>query len=314
MTPAAEPLEPGALYAAARVVLADPGSRRPAGDEDVARFCRRLAHREMDWFGFVARSKGAIVGVTLVTLLPGRTASVMVPEPGTLSVEREAVRGTLLAAMRELDARDLYYAQTLLEPGSRWRPQLLREAGFERISRLEYMLRSAAAPVPEPPPLRVQWRSYDADLHTAFGETILATYRDSRDMPELADVRPIDDVLATHRAAGAFDPRLWELAYVEGVPAGCLLLAGQFEGRVVEIVYVGVVPSMRGRGLGRRLLCRAIEQARQCGADHVLVAVDVRNGPARRLYGAGGFRALVSREVFVRPCALWPQGRALRGS
>ncbi len=314
MTPAAEPLQARALHAAARIVLADPGSRRPAGDEDVRHFCARLTRRDTEWFGFVARSGEQIVGVTLVMLVPGRTASLMMPEPGTLRIEPDALRGTLLAATRELDARELYYAQALLEPGSRWRSQLLRDAGFERLSRLEYMLRSAAAAAPEPAPLRAQWRSYDAKLHTVFADTILASYVGSRDMPELADVRPIEDVLAAHRAAGAFDPRLWELAYVGGVPAGCLLLARQFEGRVMEIVYVGVVPSMRRRGLGRGLLGRAIEQARRCGADHVLVAVDARNAPARRLYGASGFRALVSREVYVRPCTLWPSERAFDGA
>ncbi len=295
-----EPLAENQLDAALRLVLADPGSKRPADDAQVAQYRRQLAQPGVTWLGHVARRQGRIRGVTLATIFPGRTAVVMLPEPGELGIETPAQRGTLLAVAEALDAGALHYSQALLEPGARTGPQLLREAGFRRISRLAYLLHAGGAPRAESRTAPVEWRSYDDALRPLLAETIRASYRDSLDMPELAGRRPMDDVLASHQAAGEFDPALWELALVGEKPAGCVLLAPQFGGRLLELVYLGVVPEFRGRGVGGQLVARALEHARRRGVTHVLVAVDVRNAPARRLYSRFGFRPLLERDVFVR--------------
>lgn len=295
-----EPLDESLLEPALRLVLADPGSGRPADALQILQYRRQLARPGVTWLGFVARQRARIVGATLAVVFPGRTAVVMLPEPGELGIERSAQRGTLLAAVQALDAREPHYSQALLEPQARTRPQLLQEAGFQRLGRLAYLLHAVGPRPAESRTAHVEWRSYNHELRPLLAETIQATYRDSLDMPELAGVRPMDDVLASHQAAGEFDPALWELAILDGRPAGCLLLAPQFGGRLLELVYLGVVPAFRGRGVGARLVARALEHARRRRVTHVLVAVDVRNSPARRLYERFGFHPLLEREVFVR--------------
>jgi ribosomal protein S18 acetylase RimI-like enzyme len=55
-----------------------------------------------------------------------------------------------------------------------------------------------------------------------------------------------------------------------------------------EVIYLGLTPGARGRGLGRAVLRHALELAR----DHVPfleLAVDLRNTPAVRLYRSAGF-------------------------
>ena len=69
---------------------------------------------------------------------------------------------------------------------------------------------------------------------------------------------------------------------------------------MVELVYMGLVPESRGRGLGRRVLEAAIDQARRCGASQMILAVDRNNVPARTLYGRAGFSWVLSEAVWAK--------------
>jgi len=55
-----------------------------------------------------------------------------------------------------------------------------------------------------------------------------------------------------------------------------------------------VLPTWRGRGIGRALLARGETYARESGAGRLRIGVLARNEGARRLYDASGFR-----EVYV---------------
>ena len=67
----------------------------------------------------------------------------------------------------------------------------------------------------------------------------------------------------------------------------------------VELAYLGVVPSARGRGLGRELMAFALSEAAHRGASSVTVSVDSRNELALRLYQRGGFVEMDRREVWL---------------
>jgi GNAT superfamily N-acetyltransferase len=80
------------------------------------------------------------------------------------------------------------------------------------------------------------------------------------------------------------------VGYVEGAPAGYFELERQAEGDV-EIAYFGLLPQFIGRGLGGRLLTRAIERAWEWGAGRVWVHTCTLDGPAALSnYQARGFR------------------------
>jgi GNAT superfamily N-acetyltransferase len=58
-------------------------------------------------------------------------------------------------------------------------------------------------------------------------------------------------------------------------------------------------PSMRGRGLGRRLLAAVHARAARWGADHLLLMVARRNARAARFYARTGFRRLASYDTLI---------------
>jgi GNAT superfamily N-acetyltransferase len=58
-------------------------------------------------------------------------------------------------------------------------------------------------------------------------------------------------------------------------------------------------PDWRGRGIGRRLLAAAEEEARRAGCAFLELSVDEENPGARRLYGSSGF-AEDRREIILR--------------
>jgi ribosomal protein S18 acetylase RimI-like enzyme len=60
----------------------------------------------------------------------------------------------------------------------------------------------------------------------------------------------------------------------------------------VPELSIGVVPEMRGRGIGRTLLVRLIEQAQAEAIPALSLSVSVRNPVAVRLYESLGFRTV----------------------
>jgi ribosomal protein S18 acetylase RimI-like enzyme len=127
-----------------------------------------------------------------------------------------------------------------------------------------------------------------------------ATYASSLDMPELEGARSLDDIIEGHRAAGRFMPANWQVGQVAGHPeiAVVLLLSDVPDRDVWEVVYLGLTPAARGRGLGRAAIARALELAGQ-HVSRLELAVDTRNRPATRLYESTGFTPFDRRSVHL---------------
>lgn len=120
----------------------------------------------------------------------------------------------------------------------------------------------------------------------------------------------MDDVLADHRAAGEFDPALWQVALLVDDPVGVFLLSRIQNQSAMEVVYMGVTPEGRGRGVGDALIARAIELATTSGRVSasasplaLVLAVDERNIPAKGLYSRWGFVFLGAREAWIATSA-----------
>ena len=86
------------------------------------------------------------------------------------------------------------------------------------------------------------------------------------------------------------------IARVEGKPVGCCALIVKNDG-VMELCKMAVAPSYQGRGIGRRLLSHAIEEARERGAKAVVLGSNTRLKDALHLYEALGFRYLEGDEA-----------------
>ncbi len=225
-----------------------------------------------------------------------------------------------IAALPETTGPDITMAQCLLEPDQSAEAAALKRAGFSSLATLVYLQaalpravsgRKAREALPgvtmrgDDGACAVQLRPWDESPETRqhFGTAILASYRDTLDCPGLVGTRNIDDILAGHRGSPgthAFDPALWTVAVCNGQAVGVLLLARLPEQEAVELVYLGVADTARGRGLGKALLRYGWLQASRTGARHMLLAVDEGNAPAIALYRAAGFRSQQRRVAWVR--------------
>ena len=107
------------------------------------------------------------------------------------------------------------------------------------------------------------------------------------------------DVFAGYRAVGEFRPDLWHIAIHNGADVGCLLVNLHPDVAHAEIVYVAVVPEVRGRGLGLALTRHAQWLASQTKSQRLVLAVDAANEPAIRLYSKAGFDVFDRRAVWI---------------
>lgn len=86
------------------------------------------------------------------------------------------------------------------------------------------------------------------------------------------------------------------LAYLADEPVGCVALIPMGEG-VFELSKMAVSPRVRGRGIGRKLLLRAIEEARAIGAASLFLGSSTRLADAVHLYESVGFRHVPPAEL-----------------
>ena len=86
---------------------------------------------------------------------------------------------------------------------------------------------------------------------------------------------------------------------LENTDVGCLLLADHPSQDQLELVYMGLVPSARGRGWGESSFAKLCRVARNCGRARVVLAVDSANWPALAMYRRAGFAEFERRTVMI---------------
>lgn len=261
--------------------------------------------------------------VVLVVPGAGRTGVVFLAEPKA-GVAQGLDHARRVACLREATAHarslggTIQILQCLPEPTEPWADKALREAGYSFIGHLLYLRRplqeksptEAAVDPSAPWPEGVQvLRMKDlADPDETLKAGLERTYIDTRDCPGLTGLRQTEDVIASHRAPGVYDPALWHVVFLNGQPCGCVLLNRCPELRCFELVYLGLGPEVRGMGLGKRLMELGLRTCRESGglggkggAWDVTCAVDASNAPAMKLYQGLGFRPFQRRMAFVLP-------------
>ena len=253
---------------------------------------------------WVGRRRGRMTGALLTQPLAGRAAAVWAPEV-ELSWGRGALATALIRhALEDLRSRGFRIAQALVD-GSAPRTAAvdLARGGMPRITVLTYMHRDTARPMgrSRPPDLPAfEWRPFGPETEADFRAVLQETYIGSLDMPELEGIRSLDDVMASHRSAGRFDPSRWRVGTLPGEPgAAAVLLLSEVPDRPAwEVAYLGLTPPARGRGLGRAALAYALDLARP-NVPRLELAVDDRNYPARHLYDVAGFLPFDRRIVHL---------------
>lgn len=263
---------------------------------------------------------GRIVGAMMTQALAGKVAAVWPPEVRPSWRRAPLAAALVRAALENLSDRGYRLAQAALdESAGPYAARDLTRGGMPHITELLYLERATATPLPpsQAAPGRTQdrheapapapaapdfvWRPYDPAIADEFRSVLQATYEGSLDMPELEGTRSLEDILTGHQAAGLFVPARWQLGVLPGEPgSGAVLLMNEAPGREAwEVIYLGLTPAARGRGLGRAVIRHALDLARAAGSPVLELAVDLRNTPAVRLYRQTGFTPRDRRSVHL---------------
>jgi GNAT superfamily N-acetyltransferase len=81
------------------------------------------------------------------------------------------------------------------------------------------------------------------------------------------------------------------MVYQEGTPVGCGALR-LLDSETAELKRMYVIPALRGKGLGRRLVAALEAEARVLGVRRLVLETGVRQAAALALYQATGFHAI----------------------
>jgi GNAT superfamily N-acetyltransferase len=246
-----------------------------------------------------AQRGGVVVGATLLRRQPGLTAQVWSPRIAAREPS-EVAMGLLDAAMESARRWQCSLVQAVLEPASDVQFDAIAATGFERVAELLFLVswlhEAPQAPTPRP----FEFAAYRESDRRRLAELIEATYEGTLDCPRLNGVRRSDDVVASHQATGLFDPGNWFFVRQGGDDIGCLLLAKHPHSGQWELVYMGLLPTARGRGYGLQLVQAAQSLARQKGASQLVLAVDAANAPAIATYLAAGFVVWDRKPVYLK--------------
>jgi ribosomal protein S18 acetylase RimI-like enzyme len=168
------------------------------------------------------------------------------------------------------------------------------------VGQLDYLACSSVALPESPTTGSLEFEAYRADQQTRLARVVESTYSDTMDCPELNGLRDTRDVLDGYRHANQFRPDCWWFVLHRKEDIGCLLLAEHAEHNQIELVYMGLVPWVRGHGWGRILVRHAQWMCRQLGRARVVLAVDSRNEPALEIYSSAGFLICDQRQLLIK--------------
>jgi mycothiol synthase len=287
-------------HAALRLILGSGG--KLASEGQVVDFLRFALHRGIDQSAmWVAESGGQLQWAILPVQSPGHTMLLFAPtfiSSPRQHLAAEMLTEELVGGYRQ---RGVQLAQVLLEPMDGAVMDFYRSASFEVMAELIYLQamprRLASVPwLPE----GYRWVGYSLGTHERFAATIAATYRGSLDCPALNGLRGMDDVIAGHKAAGQFEPRMWFLLCKGDIPHGVLLLTRTPQSDALELVYLGLAPEARGQDLGELLIRQALAVAAHERCARLTLAVDSQNAPALKLYFRHGFKRLTAKMALMR--------------
>jgi ribosomal protein S18 acetylase RimI-like enzyme len=137
-----------------------------------------------------------------------------------------------------------------------------------------------------------QWwfRLIDPVERKALGCLVLALHRG----PEIVESE------STHEPARSDQSEQVHSVNANEQPSRADAVPRDLGGDVVEIVYMGLIPSARGRGLGSQLVRIAKGIARDHNCARIILAVDQENRPAVSIYHRAGLQFVLSETVWVK--------------
>jgi ribosomal protein S18 acetylase RimI-like enzyme len=204
------------------------------------------------------------------------------------------------AVIQKLDETAIAMTQVLLPSSDATSAEVLQAAGFRQLAELLYMSCEAARFPSESPASDLEFEVYSGPKRGRLMALLERTYENTLDCVGLNGMRSVDDVINGYQDTGVFRAENWRLVRRDGTDIGVLLLADHPQAGHWELMYMGLAPESRGRGLGLQVTAYAQWLARVAGIARIVLAVDAANTPALRMYRRAGFEMWDRRRVFVR--------------
>jgi ribosomal protein S18 acetylase RimI-like enzyme len=255
------------------------------------------------------QEQNEVVAAQIAQSLSGRAAIVWPPQFADHAHAPRTTMATPLFARLwpELAAAGVELAQSLASASDPSTTQLLELGGLSHAADLLYLAAEVRAIDTPSGPLPFEMEPFTPEAAPRLAHLLERTYAASLDCPRIDGLRKTADVVAGYQSVGVFDPRLWQIARCSGADVGCLLMNLHPDVNHAEIVYLGLVPEVRGRGWGLLLTRRAQQLAREVNCDRVVLAVDAANEPAIRLYADAGFVQFDRRAIWIRSLVPTPK-------
>ncbi|HWB11344.1 MAG TPA: GNAT family N-acetyltransferase [Pirellulales bacterium] len=254
--------------------------------------------------GLFAAWRGDDVGGALWTERhAGRTAGIWPPQLAAAAPEHLADK-LLAHALAELESKNVAMVQCLALTDASSDAQRLRRAGFEHSCDLLYLVSQKGSFPSTSAGADLTFVPVEPTKLDHLAKLVERTYEGTLDCPAMdrrADHRrDCRDVLEGYRATCRGDLSHWFVVLCGAEEVGCLLLACDDRGQSWELVYMGIVPAARGRGLGIELVRHAQWLVARRSGERLVLAVDAANEPALNIYAAAGFLAWDKRSVFLK--------------
>jgi len=249
-----------------------------------------------------AREGDRLLAAQIAQSLPGRAAAVWTPQFARVhEVEADQITAALFEQLTPaLAVNGNHLAQALVDLNDSKAARAFTRGGFLHAADLLYLAAEIQGNE-EQPKAPFELEPFTPSSSQRLVELIERTYVGTLDCPRIDGLRQTADVVTGYQAVGQFQPELWSIARHQGTDVGCLLVNLHPDVHHAEIVYVALVPEVRGRGWGRLLTQHALWLACQTHSQRVVLAVDVANEPAVQMYLQIGFSAFDRRAVWINP-------------
>lgn len=252
---------------------------------------------ESQWEGlWVGYESGKLIGAVWVQLLPMNMAQLWLPL-STLNAEH--VHQLLRAAYQwvKTSNKRLCYIDTVSQaPGVE--TQLI-EHGMQPLAHLEYLVGRSDRRLDVKVDILLLLQPFSALSNVEQLALLTAVGHDSLDSCALRDILTIEELLAGFYQQDPHAPMHWYAIHYQQALVGVLLLAPYSPPGRWELLLMGLTPEWRGKGLGRALLNKALSLTQQAGMAEIILAVDVVNLPAKRIYQEAGFARHAEQRLFA---------------
>jgi ribosomal protein S18 acetylase RimI-like enzyme len=270
------------------------------GESRIQRMLAAESRGETDMRGlFHARRGQELVGAAWGQVIPGRTAfcwpACLVPwEPDDTAIQLQT------AVDDYLDRASVAVVQAVLPVRAVTDATRLVRAGYQHLAELNYLVCFRDRFPHEKPDCGLNFEPCFPSQTARLEKLVERTYVDSLDCVGLDGMRPIADVLVGYRETGRYRADWWLIATHAGQDVGCVLLADHPEHDQCELMYLGMVPEVRGRGWGVGATRHVQWMMRGISRERMVLAVDDDNWPAQGVYSITGFDVWDRRCVYVR--------------